>query len=157
MNDTPALRTLPYTIHKTDCKSVQRGCTQQILQFCIKFKIIIKPPLRTQDKILRVDKFTPCIQKYNNIWTIFCVPQDGQKMNQNMWDKPHSCYKQPRRTLTIDWSNSIQTEWITVQHKLCAILCKYRINYRIYANLVRTLFKVLWVQKTRCASESMVH
>ena len=30
-------------------------------------------------------------------------------------------------------------------------------DYRIYANLVRTLFEVFWVPKTGCALESMVH
>ena len=35
--------------------------------------------------------------------------------------------------------------------------CGFLVTYRIYANLVRTLFKVFWVPKTGCALESMAH
>ena len=41
---------------------------------------------------------------------------------------------------------------------VCQNLTNYPPNiYRIYTNLVRTLFEVFWVPKTRCALESMAH
>ena len=111
---------------------MHKGCTQQILQFCNTFQFIIKPPSTTQDTTLRVDKLLHVFYKYNNFSTLFSVPQDGLKMNQKMWNKSRSCYKQPLWTLMVDWSNSIQTECVTVLHMFYAILCKYCINYYLF-------------------------
>ena len=137
MNEPPPLRTterqytLLYTMHTTECQSSQRMHTTNT---SVLHHISVHHQTTFEDTRYNTKgwQITPCIHKYNNFCTIFCVPQDGLKMNQKMWNKSRSCYKQRLWTLMVDWSNSIQTEWITVLHMFYAMLCKERINYFLF-------------------------
>lgn len=129
--------TLLYTMQTTECHSAQRMHTTYT---SVLHHISVRHQTTSKDTRYNTKgwQITPCIYKYNNICTIFCVLQDGLRMNQKMWDKSRSCYKQPLWNLMVNWSKSIQTE-STMLYMFYAMLCKYCTNYLFYFSSQCTL------------------